>query len=70
MKISNLERAATIQRELPALKDAKTLLSSEASYILACQGGHQIELPRCIIPHLLRAIHYEINNLEKEVASL
>ena len=65
MKFANLERAAQIARDLPALEAIRSDLSADADVII----GERI-LPRCVYHNLIAAVNAEINLMRKEVEQL
>ena len=65
MRITNLERAAQIAREMPCLEQIRKDLSNNMDVVV----GERV-LPRSVIPNLMAAVNAEINRLRKEVEDL
>ena len=65
MKITNLERAAQIARDLPILEAIRKDLSGGTDVII----GERL-LPRCVHHNLIAIINSEINRLRDEVKQL
>ncbi len=70
MNIKNLERAKEIAEQLPALEEARRILSTGNGRVFAGQNTVDVELPKCINMNVIAAINAEINKLKEETANL
>ncbi len=71
MNIKNLERAREIAEQLPALEEARTILSDTAAARI-CVGKNtmDVELPTSVNYNILGVLNAEINRLKEEAKDL
>ncbi|MDO5526758.1 MAG: hypothetical protein Q4F85_11825 [Prevotella sp.] len=77
MNIKNLERAKEISEQLPALEQARSLLSKSETAIqiidVECKNGDwptRVTLPNSITYNVIAVLNVEINKLKEEIAKL
>ena len=71
MNIKNLERAAEISRQLPALEEARRLLSGDGAYVIIIKDGkEELPLPKSFKFNVLSQLNADINRMKEEVKGL
>ena len=70
MKLGNLQRAAELAADIPALREARTILSQEGASLMASRGGERAVLPRELHANVIAVINATINRLEEEAKTL
>ena len=73
MNIKNLERAREIAEQLPALEDARTILSSCKAVVMVSTDGKEmnsVTLPRNVNYNIVTVLNAEINRLKEETKGL
>ena len=77
MNIKNLERAKEIAEQLPALEQARSLLSQQNTYIQVvgepkqgCSQPTRVTLPHITNYNVVTVLNAEINRLKEEAKGL
>ena len=71
MNPKNLQRAKEIAEQLPALEEARSILSdTEAARICVGKNTMDVELPTSVNFNILGVINAEINKLKEETKEL
>lgn len=68
--IKNLERIAEIARDLPALEDARSMLSQAECEVMVTDQSTNVTLPHSLKMNIINAVNVEINSLKEELKQL
>jgi len=68
--IKNLERIAEIARDLPALEEARSMLSQAECEVMVTDQSTNVTLPHSLKMNIINAVNVEINSLKEELKQL
>ena len=71
MNIKNLERAKEIAEQLPALEEARSILSDTGNArVFVGKNTVDVELPKNVNYNIITVLNAEINRLKEEAKTL